>query len=60
MKRLAFIIDPLPGDRGQLLVDVLDRDGRVVMTHKVGSPAPIHSIKAWIAVAEGGSSMPTK
>lgn len=45
MTGLRYFVDPLPGDRGQLVVDLLDEAGRVVQTWPVGSPAPRSSVE---------------
>jgi hypothetical protein len=43
---IRYYVEPLEGRRGQMHADLLDRDGTVVTSWRVGSPAPIESVRA--------------
>lgn len=41
---IRYFIDPLPGGRGQLMADLCNGDGTIIVTYPVGSPARRESI----------------
>jgi hypothetical protein len=51
MNQIVYFAEPLPGGRAQLHVDVVI-DSQVVVSHRVGSPAPLETVRKHARVIE--------